>query len=135
SFAGGLTLTLRHPLSCRPERRRRTLNRRFYRTGQFARRASVTLRTLRYYDRVGLLCPRQHTESGYRLYVDEDLLRLQQILALKFLGFSLQEVQACLDTGPRGLGEVLAQQKAMLGEKRRQLETVLRAVEETEGLL
>jgi DNA-binding transcriptional MerR regulator len=95
----------------------------------------VTLRTLRYYDRVGLLCPRQHTESGYRLYTDEDLIRLQQILALKFLGFSLQEVQACLQAGPRRLPEVLAQQKAMLGEKRRQLDAILRAVEETEQLL
>ncbi len=112
-----------------------TLNQRFYRTGQFARRASVTLRTLRYYDRVGLLCPRQHTESGYRLYVDGDLVRLQQIMALKFLGLSLREVQACLQAGPRHLAEVLLQQKAMLAEKRRQLDAILRSVEETEQLL
>jgi MerR family transcriptional regulator, thiopeptide resistance regulator len=111
------------------------LNRRFYRTGQFARRASVTGRTLRYYDRVGLLCPRQHTESGYRLYTDEDLIRLQQILALKFLGFPLQEIRVCLQAGPQRLAEVLAQQKAMLGERRRQLDAILRAVEETEQLL
>jgi DNA-binding transcriptional MerR regulator len=131
----GLTLTLRHPLCSRVERRWTTLNRRFYRTGQFARRASVTLRTLRYYDRVGLLCPAQHTESGYRLYTDEDLVRLQQILGLKFLGFSLQEVQACLEAGPQRLAEVLAQQKAMMAEKRRQLDAILRAIEETEQLL
>lgn len=95
----------------------------------------MSQRTLRYYDRVGLLRPRQHTESGYRLYTDEDLIRLQQILALKFLGFSLQEIGACLKAGPHGLRAVLAQQKAMLGEKRRQLEAILRAVEETERLL
>src|SRR4029453_6063027 len=95
-FGESLTLTLRHPLSFPVERRGRTLNRRFYRTGQFARRASVTLRTLRYHDRVGSLCPRQHTAAGYRLSSDEDLVRLEQILGLKFLGFSLQEVQACL---------------------------------------
>jgi DNA-binding transcriptional MerR regulator len=93
------------------------------------------LRTLRYYDRVGLLCPRQHTESGYRLYSDEDLIRLQQILALKFLGFSLQEVQACLQAGPQRLTEALAQQRAMLEEKRRQLDAILRAIEESEQLL
>ena len=63
---------------------------RFYQTGQFARKASVTLRTLRYYDSVGLLSPSQVTEAGYRLYTEEDLLTLQNILALKFLGFSLQ---------------------------------------------
>lgn len=112
-----------------------TLNGQYYRTGQFARRASVTLRTLRYYDRVGLLCPRRHTEAGYRLYTDEDLLRLQQILALKFLGFSLQEIQACLNVGPQHLAEVLSQQKAMLEEKRRRLDSVLRAIEETEQLV
>src|SRR5262245_52382320 len=78
---------------------------------------------------------RQHTQAGYRLYTDEDLVRLEQILGLKFLGFSLQEVQACLQAGPQALSEVLAQQKAMLGEKRRQLDVVLRAVEETEELL
>jgi len=128
-------MTLRHPLSFSAERRWRTLNRAFYRTGQFARRASVTLRTLRYYDRVGLLRPRQHTEAGYRLYTDDDLVRLQQILGMKFLGFSLQEIQACLEAGPQRLAEVLAQQKEMLREKRRQLDAVLRAIEGAEFVL
>lgn len=112
-----------------------TLNPRYYRTGQFARRAAVTMRTLRYYDRVGLLCPRERTEAGYRLYTDEDLVRLQQILGLKFLGFSLEEIRACLAAGPRRLAEVLAQQKAMLADRRRQLDGILRAIEETERLL
>lgn len=112
-----------------------TLNGQYYRTGEFAQRASVTLRTLRYYDRVGLLCPRQHTEAGYRLYTDEDLVRLQQILGLKFLGLSLQEIQALLKVGPQRLTEVLTQQKAMLEEKRRQLDSILRAIEQTEQLV
>ena len=111
-----------------------TLNAHYYRTGEFARRASVTVRTLRYYDRVGLLRPREHTESGYRLYSDEDLIRLQQILGLKYLGFSLEEVRACLSAGPQQFVEALAQQKAMLEEKRKQLDTVLRTIEQTEQL-
>ncbi len=65
----------------------------FYHTSQFAEKASVSVRTLRYYDSVGLLCPAEYTEAGYRLYTDSDLSRLQQILALKFLGFSLEEIQ------------------------------------------
>ena len=69
------------------------MGRRFYHTGQFARKVAVSVRTLRYYDRVGLLRPAQHTEAGYRLYTDADLVRLQQILALKFLGFSLEEIK------------------------------------------
>jgi MerR family transcriptional regulator, thiopeptide resistance regulator len=111
------------------------LDQRFYHSGQFARMASVTVRTLRYYDKVGLLSPSQYTESGYRLYTNEDLLSLQNILALKFLGFSLEEVRALLRTGPKRLEEVLAQQKAMMEEKRAQIATIIEAIEETERLL
>jgi DNA-binding transcriptional MerR regulator len=97
--------------------------------------ASVSIRTLRYYDRVGLLTPSYHTEAGYRLYTDEDLVNLQYILALKFLGFSLEEIQVCLRTGPMRLQEVLAQQRAMMREKRMQLDTIIQALDKTEQLL
>jgi len=108
---------------------------RLYRIGQFAKIASVSLRTLRYYDQIGLLSPGEHTDSGYRQYSDEDLLTLQHILALKFLGFSLDEIRVCIDRGPRQLAEVLAQQRAMMEEKRKQLTAVIRAIGETEALL
>ena len=111
------------------------MQRRFYRTGQFAARACVSLRTLRYYDRVGLLSPSQHTEAGYRLYTEEDLSTLQQILALKFLGFSLEEIKQCLRNGPRRLEAGLAQQRAMLLDKRRQIDGILNAITHTESLL
>jgi DNA-binding transcriptional MerR regulator len=111
------------------------VGRRFYRTGEFARKVAVSVRTLRYYDRVGLLSPSHHSQAGYRLYTDEDLVRLQQILALKFLGFSLEEIGACLRTGPRRLPEVLAVQKAMLREKRAQIDTIIQAIEETEKVV
>ncbi len=111
------------------------MDQRFYHSSQFAQKASVTVRTLRYYDKVGLLSPSQYTESGYRLYTHEDLLSLQNILALKFLGFSLEEIRALLRTGPKRLEEVLAQQKAMMEEKRAQLNTIIEAIEETEQLL
>jgi DNA-binding transcriptional MerR regulator len=111
------------------------LDQRFYHSSQFAQKASVTVRTLRYYDKVGLLSPSLYTESGYRLYTNEDLLSLQNILALKFLGFSLEEIRALLQTGPKRLEEVLAQQKAMMEEKRAQLDTIIEAIEETEQLL
>ncbi len=111
------------------------MEQRTYRSGQFARKASVSVRTLRYYDRVGLLHPSCSTEAGYRLYTDADLPRLQQILALKFLGFSLDEIGYCLQIGPTSLQETLAQQKAMMQEKRTQLDTVIQAIEETELLI
>ena len=111
------------------------MGRRYYRSGQFARKASVSVRTLRFYDQVGLLSPSRYSEAGYRLYSDDDLIRLQQILALKFLGFSLDEVKACLRTGPHSLAQTLVTQKAMLREKRAQIDTVIRAIEQTEKTL
>jgi MerR family transcriptional regulator, thiopeptide resistance regulator len=111
------------------------LDQRYYRTGQFARMAAVSIRTLRFYDREGLLAPSEYSESGYRLYTDEDLVNLQQILALKFLGFSLDEIKALLSTGPRSLREMLAQQKAMMRAKRSQLDGIITAINEAESLL
>ncbi len=111
------------------------MDQRFYHTGQFAHKASVSIRTLRYYDKEGLLSPSQYTESGYRLYTNEDLVNLQQILALKFLGFSLEEIKALLRTAPQRLQDVLAQQKAMMREKRAQLDSIIQAIDETQQLL
>ncbi|MCW3053630.1 MAG: MerR family transcriptional regulator, partial [Chthonomonadales bacterium] len=76
-----------------------TLERRLYPIGEFAGRAGVTVRTLRFYDKVGLLAPSAMTEAGYRLYAEQDLSTLQHILALKFLGFSLVEIKQCLTSG------------------------------------
>jgi DNA-binding transcriptional MerR regulator len=129
-----LTLTLRHALDS-TTKGNITLRRGLYQTGQFAKKASVTLRTLRYYDRVGLLSPSQHTESGYRLYAEEDLLTLQRILALKFLGLSLEEIRTCLRKGPKQLEAILAQQREMMQDKRSQLDTIIKAIGETETLL
>src|SRR5579875_867407 len=111
------------------------MSQRLYQTGQFARKAAVSERTLRYYDRIGLLSPSYHSAAGHRLYSDADLLRLQQILALKFLGFSLTEIKHHLRRGPTGLRESLLVQKAMMRERRQQLDTVIQALAETEKLL
>lgn len=127
-------MTLRNALHSSTERRPH-LSQHYYYTGQFARKASVTVRTLRYYDKVGLLKPSHFTASGYRLYTDADLLRLQRILALKFLGFTLDEIRQCLRIGPTALPESLAFQKAMMCERRAQLDNVIKAIEETQETL
>lgn len=95
----------------------------------------MSVRTLRFYDQVGLLSPSRRTESRYRLYSDADLVRLQQILALKFLGFSLEEIKAFLDATPSGFREALTQQKAMLRERRDQIGTIIQAIEQAEQVL
>ena len=65
----------------------------YYSSGQFAGMAHVTLRTIRYYDKQGILKPSFVNESGARFYTDEDFARLQQILLLKYLGFSLDDIR------------------------------------------
>lgn len=108
---------------------------RTYSIGQFAKKAYVSVRTLRYYDQVGLLSPSHYSEAGYRLYTDEDFPRLQQILGLKYLGFSLEEIRQCLQIGPRAFREALAVQKAMLQERKAHLEAIIRTIEGTESRL
>jgi DNA-binding transcriptional MerR regulator len=67
-----------------------------YRVGEVAARTGVSIRTLHHYDDIELLRPSGHTEAGYRLYSDEDLLSLQQILTLRYLGFELQQIRELL---------------------------------------
>ena len=64
----------------------------------------VSIRTLQYYDTIGLLKPIEYTESGYRLYDDTSLERLQQILLFKELEFPLKEIKKIIDA-PGGVGE------------------------------
>jgi MerR family transcriptional regulator, thiopeptide resistance regulator len=78
---------------------------------------------------MGLLKPAKRSQAGYRLYQESDLARLQQILALKFLGFSLAEIKAFLDASPVELHDALEQQREMLQERRRQIDGVLEAVD------
>jgi MerR family transcriptional regulator, thiopeptide resistance regulator len=111
------------------------LDHQYYTTSQFAQRASVTARTLRFYDKAGLLSPSEHTQAGHRLYSDKDLWSLQQILALKFLGLSLEEIKVCLQTNAEHLQRTLAVQKAMMQEKRGKLDLVLQTIEKAEAFL
>ncbi|MBR8662868.1 MerR family transcriptional regulator [Bacillus paralicheniformis] len=60
--------------------------------GQLAKRTGVSIRTLRYYDKIGLLIPTDYKEGGHRLYSLDELSRLQQIQSLKFIGFSLKDI-------------------------------------------
>jgi DNA-binding transcriptional MerR regulator len=70
---------------------------RAYRVGEVAKRFDVSVRTLHHYDERGLLVPSARSESGYRLYVDDDLARLVEILALRALGLRLERIGALLD--------------------------------------
>lgn len=111
------------------------MNQVFYQTRQFAERSGISVRTLRYYDKVGLLKPTARSAAGYRLYTDEDLVKLQRIMALKFLGFSLGQIHDFLRVGPADPAESLRLQKKMMLQKRQHLDKVIRAIEHVEAVL
>jgi DNA-binding transcriptional MerR regulator len=85
--------------------------------GDLARRTGLTVRTLHHYDAIGLLKPSLHTEAGYRLYTTSDIARLQQVLSLRQLGFSLDEVRDCLDRPGFSPLEVIGLHVARLREQ------------------
>ena len=96
--------------------------------GEVAQKMGVTVRTLQYYDREGLLTPSAISEGGRRLYTDRDLIQLHQILSLKHLGFSLGDIKnrlIPLDT-PEAVAKVLDEQATALREKLEDLTEALR---------
>jgi DNA-binding transcriptional MerR regulator len=93
-----------------------------YRIQQFAKLAGVTVRTLHFYDQKGLLKPETRTESGYRVYQQSDLIRLQQILTLKALGFSLEMIGELLTDQAYTLQKALQLQKDALAQRIGQLQ-------------
>ena len=64
-----------------------------YTTAEFAKKAHVSVRTIRYYDDIDLLKPSCYDVQGNRCYTEEDFFRLQKVLSLKYFGFSLKEIE------------------------------------------
>src|SRR5262249_20260550 len=85
--------------------------------GELAKRTGLTVRTPPHYDEIGLLTPSLHPEVGYRLYTPADVARLQQVLSLRQLGFSLEEVRDCLDRPDFSPLEVIRLHVARLREQ------------------
>lgn len=100
-----------------------------YRVRAFAQLAGVTVRTLHHYDRLRVLCPRGRSGSGHRLYALADLERLEQIIALKYLGFSLCQIGQLLGARAPRLDVALGIQRELLREKQGQIECALQAIE------
>lgn len=99
--------------------------------GEAAKKMDVTVRTLQYYDREGLLSPSAKSEGGRRLYTDKDIVKLHQILSLKYLGFSLDDIKnrlIPLDT-PSEIAAVLSEQAAAVRQKIECLSKSLRELE------
>jgi len=103
-----------------------------YQPHEFAKRAGVTIRALHHYDRLGLLKPSGRTTAGYRLYTDRDLVRLEQIVALKFIGFPLSQIRELLSRKDLDVAAALRQQRQIIAEKRDHLDRAIRAIERAE---
>lgn len=90
----------------------------------------VSMRTLRYYDTIGLLKPETVTDAGYRLYGEESMARLGQILLLRELGFRLQEIKEILDDPDFDREKALDQQIKLLSLKKERMEAILSLAKE-----
>lgn len=104
----------------------------FMTVGEMAKRMGVTVRTLQYYDKEGLLAPSAESEGGRRLYTDKDLIKLHQILSLKSLGFSLNDIKQriiSLNT-PEDVANTLSEQADDIHKKIEQLQASLSAIEQ-----
>ncbi|MEU5863446.1 MerR family transcriptional regulator [Nonomuraea sp. NPDC047529] len=97
--------------------------------GQVAKLAGITVRTLHHYDEIALLTPSQRTTAGYRRYTDHDLLRLQQILLYRELGFPLEEITDILDHPHTDELTHLHRQHELLTRKAQRLHHVITNVE------
>lgn len=99
----------------------------FMTIGEVAKKMGVTVRTLQYYDKEGLLSPSGESEGGRRLYTDKDLIILHQIISLKSLGFTLEDIKGRLMSlnTPKEVAEALADQEEEIQRKIEQLSSSL----------
>jgi DNA-binding transcriptional MerR regulator len=102
-----------------------------YKIKEVSEIVGISVRTLHHYDQAGLLKPGSVTASGYRLYTDFELEKLQQILFFRELGFGLRQIKCILDSPGFDRVQVLAAQKKLLLEKKKRLEAIIDLVEQT----
>ena len=85
--------------------------------GELAKQTGLSVRTLRYYDEIGLLSPSHRTDAEHRLYADADIIRLQQIMSLRQLGLSLKEIRAYLENSDFSLLQTIDLHRTQLREQ------------------
>ncbi|GKX68171.1 MerR family transcriptional regulator [Inconstantimicrobium mannanitabidum] len=108
-----------------------------YTAGIFANKAGVTIRTIRFYDKQGLLRPSAYSDSGYRLYTDSDFAKLQRILTLKYIGFSLADIKTAIDKSDAesNLKTSLQMQKEAMHNKIAHMKLVIDAIDKAEDMV
>src|SRR5580693_7040748 len=97
--------------------------------GDLAKLTGITVRTLHHYDEIGLVQPSDRSRAGYRLYADDDVLRLQQVLVYKELGLPLDEIAAVLDDPAFSRIDALRRHREALVAKRVRLDRMLASID------
>ncbi|GAF66773.1 putative transcriptional regulator [Bacillus sp. TS-2] len=109
-----------------------------YTIGEFGAKTGLSSRTLRFYEELGILYPKQRNQNGHRLYGLEELATLQRIQSLKFIGYSLQEIKEILSSEKitlESFANTLPVQKKILVHKREELNQAIEAIEYVQDLL
>lgn len=101
-----------------------------YSIGQFAKKTGLTVRALRFYSEKGLIEPCYISKSGHRYYNDGNIETLQKIVTLKYLDYSLEEIDDILQNGEQQLIESLMFQKRQLEKKRNQIDRVITSLDQ-----
>jgi DNA-binding transcriptional MerR regulator len=106
-----------------------------WKVGDLARLTGITVRTLHHYDEIGLLIPSHHTESGHRLYTRHELVRLQHIVTLRHLGFSLEQIGETLNNEDPPLLETITALHDEIRSRRIQLSALEERLEGIQNLM
>lgn len=103
-----------------------------YTIGEFAKKSGVTLRTLRYYDKINLFKPSGYTSSGHRLYSSSDFVKLQKIVTLKYIGLSLNDICHVIqyDMKDDDIKKSLEIQRNIMTKKAHHISMVIEALDE-----
>ena len=102
-----------------------------YMINEISKLTGVSIRMLHHYDKIGLLVPSKRNNSNYRVYSEEDVARLYQILLFKELEFSLKDIKSILDDEGFDKEEALRVQKKLILEKKNRLERIIESIDDT----
>ncbi len=102
-----------------------------YTVNKLAKLAGVSVRTLHYYDEVGLLKPSAIQKNGYRVYEEPELLRLQQILFFRELDFPVEEIKRIMSSSTFDMRQALHDHRAMIELKKKRLSGLIKTIDKT----
>lgn len=102
-----------------------------YKVGEVSKISGISVRTLHHYESKGLLLPSERNEAGYRLYTDDDLMRLQQILFYKTLDFSLEGIRNIMCDSNFDSCKALVEQRHLIKQQKTRMQSVLNLIDKT----